>query len=77
MEFLFLISGTGPPRVIIYVMDNAANRAAQYRKEAVELRRLADKELPGSALRDQFLALADDYDKLARQTETDRYQQRC
>lgn len=60
-------------------MDSAANRATQYRNEAASLRELAAlaaKTIPGSMLRNQFLGLADDYDRLARQAETNRHEAR-
>jgi hypothetical protein len=48
-------------------------RAALYREQAAELRRLAVRETDGSSIKDKLLDLAVEYEKLATQTENSRY----
>jgi hypothetical protein len=50
-------------------MDTPADRAAHYRTQEAELRRMAAKEVGGSAIKGELLSLAAQYDRLATQIE--------
>lgn len=51
-------------------MDTPADRAAQYREQALEFRAKAAKVPGGSLFKDQLLNLAARYDTLATKTES-------
>ena len=51
-------------------MEGPTVRAARYRQEAQALRSMADNEVEGSALKAQLLALAEQYETLAKRAET-------
>ena len=52
------------------IMEGPTVRAARYRQEAQALRSMADNEVEGSALKAQLLALAEQYETLAKRAET-------